>query len=98
MKKTINGAIFAKKYDWEDSYRYTFYECKEEDLNAYSEQGLIFIKLHEIVFEELKENVIYAKHLESLNMKKAKIIADHYVNIQKVEEEIKELLFIENKE
>ena len=31
-------------------------------------------------------------------MKKAKIIADHYVNIQKVEEEIKELLFIENKE
>lgn len=97
MKLTIKGAIFAKKYSWDDEYTYTFYKCEKEEYPAYAEQGLIFVQEKTISFEELDLNDLRLKHLQALEMKKQKIIANGQIKLNEVEEEIKTLLFLENK-
>ncbi|MCR4300670.1 MAG: hypothetical protein NUV51_03595 [Sulfuricaulis sp.] len=94
MKITQAGWIYAQRYEWEQEYRYTFFQGEEPSMSDY---GHIAVMPHELVFELPSSFTQVPAEIVILRRKIERVRAESQSKVTLLQERISKLLAIEHK-
>lgn len=96
---TINGAIRAYKYSWENTYGFMFTENSDPDCTAYTKSTIpvyIFVAPHTVEFQVADdfEEALHGDEVKALQINREIILAEHQKQLNEIEGRISSLLSV----